>query len=105
MYNYLRELHRLFNEQPDCTEERQQVDQYTASLQKRLEAEDRRLLLRILDARDVIAYESSLESFIAGFRLAYGLTRELESSGGYSYEEAETKRICQTAERKTIGDD
>lgn len=39
-------------------------------------------------------YEISLESFIVGFRLAYGLIRELESGGRYSYEDEETKRIC-----------
>lgn len=37
------------------------------------------------------------QSFAAGFRLAYGFTREVESNSRYSYEEEETKKICQNA--------
>ena len=96
-YNYLRELHRLFNVQAACAEQQTAIEQLKAELKKNLEDRDRRLLLRILDARDVMDYEISLESFAAGFRLAYGLTRELESSGRYSYEDEEVRRICQNA--------
>ena len=94
MYEYLRELHRLFNTQPSCAEQLNQVELLKSDLKKHLGEEEHKLLLRILDTRDVMDYEISLESFAAGFRLAYGLTREVESSGRYSYEEEETKRIC-----------
>ena len=94
MYEYIRELHRLFNVQPSCAEQMTQAESLKTDLKKHLGEEERKLLLRILDTRDVIDYEISLESFAAGFRLAYGLTRELESSGRFSYEEEEIKRIC-----------
>lgn len=95
MYEYMRELHRLFNTQPSYAEQQNQVEILKTDLKKHLDEEERKLLLRLLDTRDVMDYEISLESFAAGFRLAYGLTRELESGGGFSYEDEETKRICQ----------
>ena len=94
MYNYLRELHRLFNSKPDCTKEKRELDTLTEELRGHLGEAERILLLEIIDIRDAMDHEISLESFAAGFRLAYGLTRELEAAGGYSYEEEETKRIC-----------
>ena len=94
MYEYMRELHRLFNTQPSCAEQLTQVETLKTDLKKHLDEEERKLLLRLLDTRDVMDYEISLESFTAGFRLAYGLTRELEASGRFSYEEEEMKRIC-----------
>ena len=95
MYNYLRELHRIFGSKPDCTEEQQELDTLTKELRDHLGEQERILLLEIIDIRDVMDHEISLESFAAGFRLAYGMTRELEFSGRYSYDEEETKRICQ----------
>ena len=97
MYEYMRELHRLFNTQPSCAEQMTQTELLKTDLKKHLGEEERKLLLRLLDTRDVMDYEISLESFSAGFRLAYGLTRELESGGRYSYEDAEVERICQNA--------
>ena len=94
MYNYLRERHRLFDSQPDCTKEKQEAAALSEELRSHLGEPEKILLLEIIDIRDSMDYEISLESFAAGFRLAYGLTRELESSGCYSYEEEETRRIC-----------
>ena len=38
---------------------------------------------------DAIRDEVSLASFIAGFKLAWGISRELETDGLYSYDEEE----------------
>ena len=97
MYEYMRKLHRLFNTQPSCAEQLNQVETLKADLKEHLDEEERKLLLRLLDTRDVMDYEISLESFAAGFRLAYGLTQEIESSSRYSYEDEEVQRICQNA--------
>ena len=48
--------------------------------QKLIEALDkpkRRLVLQIIDAKDQIAEDRSIDSFIAGFRLAWRLSNEL----------------------------
>lgn len=38
---------------------------------------------------DAIREEVSLASFMAGFKLAWGISRELEADGLYSYDEEE----------------
>ncbi len=53
------------------------------------------MLLRLLNTQKIINYETSVESFTAGFRTACGILYELKAGGSYSYEEEETKRICQ----------
>ena len=95
MYEYLRELHRLFNSQPDCTEQVTELETLKADLKKGLDDHNRKLFLRFVDVGDVMDYEISLESFAAGFRMAYGLICEVNTGKHYSYEEAETRRICQ----------
>lgn len=44
---------------------------------ERLDKQERRLVLRIIDAQDAIANERSLDSFICGFKLAWRMTHEL----------------------------
>ena len=51
--------------------------------------EDKRKLLLIVDSMDAIRDEVSLESFIAGFKMAWGISRELETDGFYSFDEEE----------------
>lgn len=51
--------------------------------------EDKRKLLRIVDSMDAIRDEVSLASFVANFKLAWGISRELETDGIYSFDEEE----------------
>ena len=44
---------------------------------ERLDKQDRRLVLQIIDAQDAIANNRSLDSFICGFKLAWRMTHEL----------------------------
>ena len=44
---------------------------------ERLEKPERRLVLQIIDCKDQIAEDLSIDSFIAGFRLAWKLSQEL----------------------------
>ena len=45
---------------------------------ERLDKQERRLVLQIIDAQDAIANNRSLDSFICGFKLAWRLTHELD---------------------------
>ena len=54
---------------------------------ERLDKQERRLVLRIIDAQDAIANERSLDSFICGFKLAWRMTHELDD---YKNERPET---------------
>ena len=95
MYNYLRELHRQFCSEADCPAQRKELDSLQAELKNHLGQEERKLLLRLLDSQNIINYETSLESFAAGFRTAHSILCELKVQDSYSYEEEENKRICQ----------
>ena len=97
MYNYMKELHRQFCWEPDCKEQRRELDSLQTELKKSLSQEERKLLLRLLDTQGILNYEISLESFAAGFRAAHEIFCELGAQGSYSYEAEETKRICQEA--------
>lgn len=44
---------------------------------ERLDKQERRLVLQIIDAQDAIAYGRSLDSFICGFKLAWQMIHEL----------------------------
>ena len=44
--------------------------------------------------------ESKLMSFTAGFKLAWGMAKELEADGLYSFELEEEERICHPAEQE-----
>ena len=39
-------------------------------------------------------------SFTAGFKLAWGMAKELEADGLYSFEREEEERICHPAEQE-----
>ena len=43
---------------------------------------------------ELLREETSLASFMAGFKLAWGLSKELEVDGLYSFDEEETERVC-----------
>ncbi len=44
--------------------------------------------------------ESKLMSFTAGFKLAWGMAKELEADGLYSFEQEEEEHICHPAEQE-----
>lgn len=55
-------------------------------------------LLKLVDLGIELREETSLASFMAGFRLAWGLAQELETDGLYSFEDEEEARACRRAE-------
>ena len=53
----------------------------------------RRRLMHLVDTQNLLREETSLTSFTAGFKLAWGLSKELEADGLYSFDEEETERV------------
>ena len=60
--------------------------------------EEEEKLLKLVDLGIELREETSLASFMAGFRLAWGLAQELETDGLYSFEDEEEARACRRAE-------
>ena len=94
MYNYMRALHQRFFHEAENDDLRSFADAAPKKLLGKLEKPDRIILLRLLDDLSRWKNEVSLESFIAGFQLAAGIAKELETAGLYSFNDEETERIC-----------
>ena len=89
MHDYMQALQQRFFRKSQSEELRQTVEETCKELFTRMGEEDKRKLLLIVDSMDAIRDEVSLASFVAGFKLAWGISRELETDGLYSFDEEE----------------
>ena len=94
MNDYLRALHQRFYRQPDLREMEDDIETTRQEVRDRLDKQQRRRLMHLVDTQNLLREEISLASFIAGFKLAWGLSKELEADGLYSFDAEETERIC-----------
>ena len=75
----LRALYDCFYTRPRFDEQENDVKECHKALIEVLAKPERKLELRIIDAQDYIKSETSLDSFIAGFELAWRLSAELRN--------------------------
>ena len=99
MYDYMKALQDRFDYQ-EHTELDEQVKSAQEELRRDMDAAGRRKLLRLLDAQNTLLVVSKLMSFTAGFKLAWGMAKELEADGLYSFEREEEEHICHPAEQE-----
>ena len=99
MYDYMKALQKHFDRQSH-PELDAQIKSAREGLRDGIDAESRRKLLRLLDAQNTLLVESTLMSFTAGFKLVWGMAKELEADGLYSFEQEEEERICHPAEQE-----
>lgn len=94
MHDYMRALQERFYTAPDSKFKAEALA-LRRELADRLGKQERKLLLRLTDTLDMMTYEVSLSSFIAGFRLAVELARELGQEEAYSFEREEERRVVE----------
>lgn len=82
-------LHQRFFQEPVCADVREEIEGLRQELRERLTKPERRKLLQLVDAQNFLREETSLASFMAGFKLAWSLAQELEADGLYSFEDEE----------------
>ena len=99
MYDYMKALQKRFDRQSH-PELDKQVKHAREELRRDMDAAGRRKLLRLLDAQNALLVEATLMSFTAGFKLAWGMAKELEADGLYSFEKEEEDHICHPAEQE-----
>ncbi len=75
----LKGLYDCFYTPPELSEQENEVEECHKALIAALEKPERKLVLRIIDAQDFIIELTSLDSFIAGFELAWRLSIELQN--------------------------
>ncbi len=100
MNDYMTALHERFFREPDHTELEADVERIRLELQDCLAKPERRKLLQLVDKQNLLRESTSLASFIAGFKLAWGITKELEAGGLYSFQKDEERRACEIIERE-----
>ena len=98
MHDYMRALQRQFCAEPE-SKYKITAERLHRELGHRLNRKDRKLLLRLVDAHEMLAGEISLASFTAGFQLAVGLARELSLEEFYSFNKDEERRALEAWER------
>ena len=76
---------------PELPAQKQEIEECHQALSGMLGKPERRLVLQIIDANDRIAEDTSIDSFIAGFELAWKLSMEL------NHYEDERSVSCRTA--------
>ena len=77
MNELLKALYDNFYEPLPETELKKEIEDCHQKLVEALDKPERRLVLQIIDDKDQIAENRSIDSFIAGFHLAWRLSNEL----------------------------
>ena len=77
MNELMKALYDSFYEKLLATQLKAEVERCHQELIEKLEKPERRLVLQIIDCKDQITEDLSIDSFIAGFRLAWKLSQEL----------------------------
>ena len=97
MNDYMQALHAWFCREPDRPELERALDDAYHALRENITRQDQELLLRVQDLEIELREETSLASFIAGFRLGMGIAGEIEP---YSFEDEEEKRAIERAKSR-----
>ena len=93
MNKLLENLYDCFYTPPELSAQKQEIEECHQTLIDALDKPERRLVLQIIDAKDRIVEDTSIDSFISGFKLAWRLSTELNQ-----YEKERSASRC-TAKR------
>ena len=77
MKTLLKDLYDCFYTPPELPAQKKEIEECHQALIEVLEKPERRLVLQIIDAKDRIVEDTSIDSFISGFELAWRLSMEL----------------------------
>ena len=94
MYDYMKALHARFCREPELQKVRAELDRAYREIKTRLDPQDQETLLQLADLENELREETSLTSFIAGFRLGMGIVGEIEP---YCFEDEEEKQVIERA--------
>ena len=98
MRDYMMALHQRFCKEPECREIKEQIREVEQELHQKLDRRGQAQLLKLADLENELLDETSLESFLSGFKLALGIAAELAPS--YSFDDDEEQRACEALQRR-----
>ena len=93
MYDYMQALREKFFSDDIYAEQRQEIETMRCKLSHTLDKQRRKQLLQLVDAESQLRDDMTMNSFIAGFRLACGIGSELGKGNWYSYVKDEEQRL------------
>ncbi len=93
MNDYMRALHRRFFRKPNLTELEKEIETARQDVRDSLDKAQRRRLMDLVDGQALLRETISLASFTAGFKLAWGIAKELEADGLHLLDEGEADCI------------
>ena len=102
MNDYMRALHQRFFREPDVSELEADIENTRQEVRDCLDKMQRRRLMHLVDTQNLLKEQISQASFTAGFKLAWGLSKELEADGLYSFDEEETDRTCRQMREESV---
>jgi len=76
-YKLLKDLYDCFYTPPELPAQKREIEECHQTLSEVLGKPERRLVLQIIDAKDRIAEDTSVDSFVSGFELAWKLSIEV----------------------------
>ena len=97
MHDYMKALHARFCREPELQKVRAELDRSYREIKARLGQQDQETLLQLADLENELREETSLTSFIAGFRLGMGIVGEIEP---YCFEDEEEKQVIERAKAR-----
>ena len=103
MNDYMKALYQRFFQKPDVTELEDEIETARQEVRDCLDKMQRRRLMDLVDAQTLLREEISQASFTAGFKLAWGIAKELETDGLYPFEQEETEHSCRHMEMRKEG--
>ena len=98
MRDYMMALHQRFCKEPECREIRKQLLEVEQELHQKLDRRGQEQLLKLADLENELLDETSLESFLSGFKLALGIAVELAPS--YSFDDDEEQQVCEALRQR-----
>ena len=98
MRDYMMALHQRFCKEPECREVKKQLLEVEQELHQKLDRRGQAQLLKLADLENELLEETSLESFLSGFKLALGIAAELAPS--YSFDDDEEQRACEALQQR-----
>ena len=99
MKDYMKALHQRFCKEPECREVRKELEAVHQDLYQALDWRGQEQLLKLADLENELLDETSLESFLSGFKLALGIAAELAPS--YSFDDDEEQRVCEALRQRS----
>ena len=104
MNDYMTALHQRFYREPDFSELEEEIEEARQEVRDCLDKMQRRNLMQLVDAQNLLREKTSQASFTAGFKLAWGIAKELETDGLYSFQKEEEQPVCKIVEQEVNGD-